>query len=87
MALARRKVSASQKVEYREITALEATNMELTLADTPTNPNNVKVDALCGPAQELGFDFEVLGNIISWNGKALETVLEEGHKLRIEYFI
>ena len=72
--------------EDREITALEDANQALTLVATPLDPTKVSLDIPNGPVQINGFDFEVIGNVLSWGGLALELTLEEGDKIVVEYF-
>lgn len=82
--VASRKFS-NRTVEFFELDALEASAQAITLSSTPTNPGNVVLDAPNGPIQINGFDFEVTGAVVSWAGKALETILEAGDKLIIIY--
>lgn len=72
-------------VEVRILTLAEATAKEITLTQTPTDPAKVTLDLIGGTSQQVGQDFSVSGDVLSWNGLALETVLEEGDKLRIIY--
>jgi hypothetical protein len=77
--------SVTDNLEYRELTALEISNKSLTLLNTPLAASLVAVDAIGGGAQDYGIDFTVTGNILSWNGLALDGLLEAGDKLRIKY--
>lgn len=74
-------------VELRTLTNAEATNRELTLTATPTDATKVILDIVGGTPQVPGDDFQVTGAILSWNGLALETILEENDNIRITYFI
>jgi len=47
--------------------------------------NKVKVDFPCGTTQVYDFDYTVAGNVLLWNGYALETILSEGDKIRVVY--
>lgn len=72
-------------VEYRTLTAGEATAESLALASTPADASKVIVDAIGGAAQHFGVDFTVAGNSLSWNGLGLDGILEAGDVLRIQY--
>jgi hypothetical protein len=74
-------------VEIRQLTLVEATNKELTLVNNPAANNKVTFDLIGGPPQSDPDDFEVTGDLVSWNGKTLETVLEAGDKIRLIYII
>lgn len=74
-------------VEERIITVAEDTAQALTLAFTPNDPTKVLVSSPNGPDQRNGFDYEVVGSTLNWNGKALETLLEAGDILIVNYFI
>jgi hypothetical protein len=79
--------SGNTRVEYRQITAQEALDKELTLAQTPTNENDVRLDIISGTTQEQGTDYNVTGNILTWDGLALDLTLHENDKLRIIYTV
>ena len=72
------------EIEERVLTALEATNRELTLANVP-NPDKLILDIPNGTSQVKGFDFEIVGQVLTWDGYALETLLEAGDRFRILY--
>lgn len=78
-------IASKYIVENRTLTTLEATNMQLTLDNTPPQNLKVSLDIVSGVTQEYGTDYIVNGNILSWSGLALETVLSAGDKLRIIY--
>lgn len=80
-------VNGNQVTEYRELNATEALAKELTLTFTPNDATKVLLDLPNGTTQIYDFDYEVVGNILRWGGKALETILEETDKLRVFYFI
>lgn len=67
------------------ITATQNVNKEITLSKTPANPNQVMVTPVSGTVQKYNTDFIVIGNILSWNGKGLETILTIGDTLVITY--
>lgn len=74
-------------VDIRKLTATEETNKQLVLTQTPTSPDNVTMDISGGTSQAFGDDFTVIGNIVSWNGLTLETVLTENDVIRIIYVL
>lgn len=53
------------QVEEHVVTG--STTHTLTLNKTPTNPSEVAVDPIGGPAQVYGSDFTVEGRTLSWN--------------------
>lgn len=67
------------------LTAADDVAQAVTLSDTPTAPEKVTLDLPNGTSQINDFDFTVSGNVLSWNGKALETILAENDKLRVSY--
>lgn len=73
------------KVEYRTISAGEATAKSLTLAHTPAVPGEVMLDLIGGGAQNYSDDFTVSGTTLTWNGLGLDGVLTSGDKVRINY--
>lgn len=72
-------------VEVRILTAGEATAKQLTLLSIPPAVDKVTLDLVGGTSQQYGLDFTISGDVLSWDGLALETVLTEGDKLRIIY--
>jgi hypothetical protein len=72
--------------EYRTITVGEAAAMQLTLANTPNDPTKVMLDFIGGTSQEYGVDYSVTGNVLTWNGYALQSVLDTGDRIRILYW-
>lgn len=73
-------------VEYRTISVIEGVLKQVTLSNTPTDSALVQLDVISGGPQEYGFDYQVVGTVLSWNGKNLDGVLAAGNKLRIAYF-
>lgn len=78
-------VADGYEVENRTITATEASNKFVTLANTPTAPTKVTLDIVSGTPQKYGTDFTVIGNQLSWNGLGLDVTLGEGDDIRIIY--
>lgn len=73
------------KVEYRTISAGEATAKALSLAHSPVAVGEVMVDVIGGTAAFYSDDFIVSGSTLSWNGLGLDGLLAAGDKLRISY--
>lgn len=72
-------------VEYFTLDAGQITAKEVTLANTPIPANQTALDVIsCGP-QFYSDDFLVSGNILTWAGKPLESVLATGDRLRVQY--
>ena len=78
--------SGVEQLEYRTISAGEATAKQLTLAATPASPTKVMVDTIGGCAQRLSVDFTIAGNVLNWSGYALDGILASGDVLRIHYW-
>lgn len=72
-------------VEERVLNLSEATNQEITLEKSPKDPVLVLLDLPHGTTQRYDFDYSVSGQVLTWAGFALETLLEEGDILRIVY--
>lgn len=89
MATARKRVSiaGSQVVENRTVSAAEATAKELTLSATPKDASKVSFSFPNGSDQVNGTDFSVSGDVLSWNGLSLETLIEAGDVITLTYFI
>lgn len=76
------------EVEQYTLSATNITNKYVTLAYPPKVYTEVTLDIIGGPAQEFGVDFEVLVGSqqqVTWNGKALESLLLEGDIIRVTY--
>ena len=73
------------RIEYRELTATEASSNRLYLRNQPANTNQVGLDVLDGVPQQIGVDFTVNDNILSWDMGELKDLLEPGDILRIMY--
>lgn len=79
-------VGAQPQVEYRTISPSEEAAEEITLAETPGDPTKVVVIVLGGTAQELGIDYAVSGNILSWAGLGLAGFLASGDQILVIYW-
>lgn len=73
------------KVEYRTITAPEATAKAITLVATPATATEVVLNVAAGTPQFYGDDFTVSGTTLSWSGLGLDGVLAAGDKLVVQY--
>lgn len=77
--------SALPKTEFRTLSSIEAAAKSLTLAQTPSIPGEILVDAIGGGAQEWSVDYTVSGAVLSWSGLGLDGILATGDKLRVFY--
>jgi hypothetical protein len=74
------------QTEFRTITSGEAAAKQLTLSFTPATPGEVLVDIIGGGgAQEFNVDYTISGAVLNWNGYALDGVLAQSDRLRINY--
>lgn len=80
-----KKKPQNREVERFTLNSTQATNQEVFLAKTPKNQGSVTLDLPNGSVQILGFDYDVSGNRVFWDGFALETLLAEGDKIIITY--
>lgn len=71
-------------VEQLTISAAQAAAKQVALSETP-NPAKIILDVQGGPSQYVGTDYAVIGNLIDWNAKTLETILQTGDVLRVLY--
>jgi hypothetical protein len=78
-------ITESTKVEYRTITAGEASNKELTLIESPKSASEVMLDIISGGPMFYGSDFSVLGLVLTWDGLGLDGLLASGDRVRIVY--
>lgn len=67
------------------ITAQHRLDKALSLTKTPADPLKVIFVPYRGVEQESGVDFVVTGNTLSWNGLALELLLDTGDAVSIRY--
>lgn len=75
------------QVEFRTITGGEDAAKQLTLANTPDNPLHVCLFILQGFPQEVGVDYTVSGNILSWASLGLDGDLAAGDKILLLYWV
>ncbi|MEM4385373.1 MAG: hypothetical protein QXD03_02360 [Candidatus Anstonellales archaeon] len=72
-------------VEYFTLTSTDISNKYITLTNTPSISNAVRLDVKGAPPQFYNDDYIVSGNTLSWNGLGLDGLLVEGDKLRVIY--
>lgn len=78
---------AQPEIEYRTISAAEATAKQLTLSATPLTASKVMVDVIGGGSQQYAVDYVVTGAILDWASLGLDSIpLSQGDKLRIVYW-
>lgn len=75
-----------EKIEYFTLSSGDIAAKQITLSNFPGTPALVSLDQIEGSAQQFGIDFTVSGNILSWNGLALQGTLVAGDKLRVHYW-
>lgn len=79
-------VAGTQVVEYKTLDATDVSNKYITLPSTPADVTKVILDIIKGSSQQYGVDYNVSGTQLSWNGLALDGVLNIGDILRYHYF-
>lgn len=73
------------KVEVITVTGPMITAGELTLSESCASPSEALVFLDGGSVQKPGVDFNVAGNILSWSGLGLETIISVGDILIVQY--
>lgn len=73
------------KVEFRTISAGEATAKQLTLVNTPASASDVMVDVKGGSCGFYSEDYTITGAVLDWSGLGYDGLLSSGDKLRIAY--
>jgi hypothetical protein len=73
------------QTEIFTLSALDITNKFLTLSSTPQSLETVSLFPAGGINQVNGIDFDVVSNVLSWNGLGLDGFLEAGDVLIIKY--
>jgi len=81
----RKKATSGRIVDPFTLTAGQIAAKAVTLSETPSDPDSVVVDISEGCVQFPGVDFIVSGNVVSWDGRGMETILSENAKLIITY--
>lgn len=67
------------------LTQTDIDNKYITLNITPIVPESLTVSPVGGPEQLYGIDYEITGNILSWDGLGLDGILDNTDKLIIRY--
>lgn len=73
-------------VEQIEIDSTQELNKQITLSLTPSFPEKTLLYIDGGAPAFYTLDFEVTGDVLSWSGKRLDGLLEQGDLVRIVYF-
>ena len=81
----RKKAKSGRSVERFTLSAAQATAKEVTLVGTPESSNAVVLDLPNGTVQRVGVDYILTGQVISWDGYGLETVLSEDDHIIVTY--
>ena len=77
--------TGSFKLEIIQLSAADILNKQVTLTTTPVNPNAVIVIPQGGIAQFPNIDFDVVGNVLSWDSLGLDGFLEENEYLYVQF--
>ena len=67
------------------LTPEDILNKFVLLEETPLDYDNITLDIVSGVPQEFGIDFYLDENLLAWDGKTLENLLEAGDELRTAY--
>jgi len=77
--------SGQSEKDVIQLTQQDILNKSVQLSKAPTFPSNVTLLPVGGIPQLNGVDFQVSGNVVSWNGLGLDNFLEEEEVLIIQY--
>jgi len=80
-------IAGNYFVENHVVTAGESAAKEITLTHVSTKPTEVTVDVPGGTPQTYGVDFIVSGDVLSWNGYGMETIIAENDRIRVNYIL
>ena len=75
------------KVQNLTVAIADVLTGQISLALAPFDPSSTVVDIIGEGAQLYGTDFTVTGNILSWSGRGMASVISAGDVLRIQYFV
>lgn len=67
------------------LSALQHAAKAVNLEYTPLDPTKVELVPYGGPEQRSTVDFVVTGNVLSWDGLALELLLDVGSAFSVRY--
>lgn len=73
------------KVEMITLTGPMISAGELTLQQSATSPSETLLFVDGGPVQKYGIDFTVAGNVLSWSGLGLETIIGVNDIIIVQY--
>ena len=71
--------------EQFTLTQTNIDDKQIILAQNPSNPNCVRFLPVGGIEQINGIDFEVVNNVVQWDGLGLDNFLEIGDIILIYY--
>lgn len=77
--------SGQSEKDVIQLTEQHILNKSVELSRAPTFPGTVTLVPVGGIPQLNGVDFQVSGNVVSWNGLGLDNFLEEEEVLIIQY--
>ena len=78
-------VGSSIVPERIPLTQQDIDNKFVTLSITPSFPDTVRLICEGGIEQVNGIDFQVIGNVLSWDGLGLDNFLDDTDVLIIQY--
>lgn len=67
------------------LTQTDIDNKYITLITTPLVPQALTIVPAGGPEQLYGIDYQIVGNILSWDGLGLDGILDNTDTLIIRY--
>jgi len=67
------------------ISSLQFFEKQVTLYPEPSNPDLVTLEFLSGGGQENGIEFNVVGDVLSWDGLGLDGFIEIGDIIIVRY--
>lgn len=73
------------KPEFFTLDSTDISNKFVTLAAIVGTANKTRLTVIGGTEQAYGDDFTVSGDVVSWNGTPLESLLASGDKIIIIY--
>lgn len=78
-------VQSSIAPQIITLTQTDIDNKYITLITTPLVPQALTIVPAGAPEQLYGIDYQIVGNILSWNGLGLDGFLSNTDKLIIRY--
>lgn len=77
--------ASTTKIEKFTLSSGQISAKQLTLSSIPSSPSTSVVLVEGGPNQLFTTDYTISGNVLSWNGLGLESLLAAGEQLQIIY--